>query len=434
MRSSLRTLTAVSLFISLSSCGATYDVGTLDRTIGCTFDEDCIEDGACDFATRTCRPRPASRNIDILFLIDNSASMAPKQAMLVRDISKFLQRLDEAGADYHIGFVTSDIGSWAGPGSFWGTPVNGCNSFEGDDGLLQAAACKSRSPKVTPDAQNVCAMLCRDTRFVPTDGKPYLSKVGGVTNVPAAWDIDMVTGKRIDRGIERAFACMGLVGDGGCGTEGQLEAVKRSLDGHRPENAGFLRPGSTLAVIFLTDEDDCSIKMSERLQNDPVTMDCATPDFDAPTSCFNTDYRCTARSIKCDQPMNVAGVKTNCKARASFLESEATYVWFLKRLRPPGRLFVGGIWSLGPLDGGDAMSAGLTVYHSALGKTSPLLNRKPSFCATSEYGTVSSNPQLRLSKFSRAFSAHEEADLCRPDDYAASLDGMAQRIVRMAGL
>jgi hypothetical protein len=35
--------------------------------------------------------------------------------------------------------------------------------------------------------------------------------------------------------------------------------VRAALDGN-PANAGFLRPGATLGVIFLTDEDDCSVR------------------------------------------------------------------------------------------------------------------------------------------------------------------------------
>ncbi len=52
------------------------------------------------------------------------------------------------------------------------------------------------------------------------------------------------------------------IGATGCGFEAPLEAMKRSLDGSRIENTGFIRDGAFLAVVFLTDEDDASVKDS----------------------------------------------------------------------------------------------------------------------------------------------------------------------------
>ena len=52
------------------------------------------------------------------------------------------------------------------------------------------------------------------------------------------------------------------VGMTGCGFEQPLEAMVRALDDH-PENAGFLRAGSLLAIWFYTDEDDCSAASPE---------------------------------------------------------------------------------------------------------------------------------------------------------------------------
>jgi hypothetical protein len=49
------------------------------------------------------------------------------------------------------------------------------------------------------------------------------------------------------------------VGGAGCGYEHQLAAVTTALDAvATPENAGFLRPDAHLAVVIVTDEDDCS--------------------------------------------------------------------------------------------------------------------------------------------------------------------------------
>ena len=45
-----------------------------------------------------------------------------------------------------------------------------------------------------------------------------------------------------------------------------LEAMRLALDPATTENAGFLRENSALAIILLTDEDDCSAR-------DPLLFD-----------------------------------------------------------------------------------------------------------------------------------------------------------------
>lgn len=70
------------------------------------------------------------------------------------------------------------------------------------------------------------------------------------------------------------FRCVATPGTGGCGWEQQLEAALKAVTpstssvrfvggtpGHGDrENAGFLRDDSTLAIVFVTDEDDCSVQ------------------------------------------------------------------------------------------------------------------------------------------------------------------------------
>jgi hypothetical protein len=47
-------------------------------------------------------------------------------------------------------------------------------------------------------------------------------------------------------------------GHAGCGFEHQLESVRAALGGSVRENAGFLRRGALLVVVFVSNEDDCS--------------------------------------------------------------------------------------------------------------------------------------------------------------------------------
>lgn len=375
------------------------------------------------------------KDVDILFLIDNSPSMSPKQKALADAIPKFISIIDATGANYHVGIATSDIGSTVRPGELWGGGIGKCDEFEGDDGVLQQLPCTARSGSA--EARNACVQLCPNDKFVPTDGKRYISKVDGLTNVPKDLRPDPTNPmKMLDFGPINAFKCMALVGDTGCGLEGQLEGSKRALDNHRPENSGFLRPGSVLAVIYITDEDDCSVAMNKRVENNPVTQDCSSPDQNASYECYNIDYRCLARSVQCDQPLNTPGSKTGCKERPNnYLDPTEKYYKFFSSLRTSEKLLISGIWTL---PSSDSPTGKLTISRGAGGASSPYLNRAPGIDAACFYGTnpaLYGQAQLRLSKFARQFGKDTDAQpnaleisICDIDNYDKALEKIAKAI------
>src|SRR5262249_47920375 len=47
--------------------------------------------------------------IDVLLVVDDSASMADEQALLGQNFGRFIDRIDPFGLDYHIGIVTTDV-------------------------------------------------------------------------------------------------------------------------------------------------------------------------------------------------------------------------------------------------------------------------------------------------------------------------------------
>jgi hypothetical protein len=373
------------------------------------------------------------KDVDILFLIDNSPSMTPKQQALALNIPKFIQKIDDTGANYHVGIATSDIGTDVQPGQPWGGNIGKCDTYEGDDGVLQAVACDSRTD-VSSQAKNACTMLCPDDKFVPNDGHRFISKVDGVTNVPVSMELDPMSGKMIDRGPIHAFQCMALVGDSGCGVEGQLEGSKRALDGHRSENSGFLRNNSVLAVIYITDEDDCSVQMAKRDQLNPVTRDCDVTQADS-FDCYNIDYRCLARSTQCDQTMLVPGVKSNCKERANnYLETVDKYYKFFSTLRPASKLLVSGIWTQPSIFKGGH----LEIAAGSNGPQTQYLNRAQgggASCTYSGDASVFGQAQYRLSNFAKQFGTESdgtpsalEVSICDIDNYPTALDKIAKAI------
>jgi hypothetical protein len=136
-----------------------------------------------------------------------------------------LQSLPGGLPNLHIAVVSSDMGAGPEPSG----EIQHC-ALGGDQGIFQAA------PRGT----------CTATGLQP--GQTFISNVGGIANYTGT--------------LESVFSCIALLGDQGCGFEHQLKSVLRALgaDGNPPpaENAGFLRPDALLAIILVTNEDDCS--------------------------------------------------------------------------------------------------------------------------------------------------------------------------------
>jgi hypothetical protein len=227
-------------------------------------------------------PVVIKRDMDILFVVDNSASMAEEQASLTASFPALiavLETLEGGLPDVHIGVVSSDLG--AGPYA-----IDGCQ--DGDGGALQVG-----DPACAPAAGFISNV---------TDG------YGRVTNYPGT--------------LAEAFACNASLGTTGCGFEQHLESMRRALDGSNPDNAGFLRDDAYLVVVFIADEDDCSTR-------DPAMFDPLAAEL-GPLSSF----RCFEHGVECDA--------TGCFPRedSPFMHGVQEYVDFLKGLKDDDSLIV----------------------------------------------------------------------------------------------
>ncbi len=195
----------------------------------------------------------AHSELDVLFLVDNSNSMTEEQALLEEQFPRIARVLATGDVDgdgvqdfpaiesLQLGVVSSDMGT----GGF-NVPTcgNGDGGFAfGDDGVLRASG--------------------------PSCGETFAPWASVGADSSAA---------EIDAFVAQA-SCVGRVGTGGCGFEQQLDATLKALApstmdmrfagdtaGHGDGvNAGFLRDGSLLAIVELTDEDDCSVAIPELL-------------------------------------------------------------------------------------------------------------------------------------------------------------------------
>jgi hypothetical protein len=222
--------------------------------------------------------------LDVLFVVDNSLPMAPRQAELAADIGRFFAALNAEGPqpDLRVGVVTSDLGTLDVPtDQFCATS---------DEGALRSSGCLSGGEFLV-------------------DGAEGVNHAGSVAE---------------------ATACMIQVGEGGCGFEQHLEAMQLALT-----TSAFVRPEASLAVVILSDEDDCSV-------HDPqfyLDFLAAMPGS-AELACFTAGVRCEP-----DDPGTV-GEKTGCRSRAdsAYVHPVQRYADLLASLKPdPTRLTVGVI-------------------------------------------------------------------------------------------
>ena len=157
-------------------------------------------------------------NVDVLFVIDNSASMADQQQSLIASFPGFVQGMKDnlqLAESFHIGVVTSDAYSFNAPG---------CRNI--GDLVTQTGGLQS--------SQLPCGPFTSGARYID-DSEPDLGA---------------------------AFACAGQVGINGNDDEKMLRATLDALEPSNNDpaggacNAGFARDDSLLVIVLISDEDD----------------------------------------------------------------------------------------------------------------------------------------------------------------------------------
>jgi hypothetical protein len=275
-------------------------------------------------------PQQRSDKLDVLFVVDNSVSMADKQHILSQSVSSFLTRLvnpfcvDAQGKptptqpasgdapcvtgsreltpvkDIHLGVITSSIGSHGG---------GVCSTGSADDHVDDHAELLPAQRANLPSWDNA-GYLSYDAA-----GSVGVSDVNSVIK-------DLTT--IIDAATEH-----------GCGYEAPLEAMYRFLVDPEPpvsvsqvnnqsvpgainqalltQRKRFLRPDSAVAIVILSDESDCSIRddgigwfvgSESRMPrstvacatdaNDPCCRSCAQKEGSPPAGCaaLSADANC----------------------------------------------------------------------------------------------------------------------------------------------
>jgi hypothetical protein len=325
-----------------------------------------------------------NRDLDILFVIDNSPSMADQQVALAAAFPQMIDvlgQIDGGLPNLHIGVVTSDMGTSATasttPAPAIGQIDQGGCSGRGDDGRLQTVA----------------AM---------TDN--FLSDVDH-----AGTRVRNFTGELRD-----VFGELARVGAGGCGFEQHLSAMQQALT--RPDNANFIRPDANLAVVILADEDDCSARSATLFGQDVTTL--------GPLQSF----RCFRHGVTCDPDVSSIGGKHNCEPRADspYIEALGPFIKTLRDVKPdPRMLMVAGIV-------GDPAPVSVELQTPPGGGSPiPALTHVCSFETPSEVSIA--DPAIRLGAFLDAFPGHSTLTSVCSDDLSNPLSVIGQTAKKMIG-
>jgi hypothetical protein len=204
------------------------------------------------------------RAVDILFVIDNSGSMGGEQGALARSFGTFVDVLEaqQVGANYRIAVTTTD-----------------------SLGRIRATSCRSRLEEFVSDGpfgyhdetQRGCLDYC-DIDVVGL-GSPWVEKSNGQTNLPSGVS------------MAQALQCIGPQGISGFGFEAPLESMRLTL---LDTSSGFVRDDALLAVIFVTDEVDCSMS-DESLGwiNSDGQVYWSSPDRISSGACWRAGVTCT---------------------------------------------------------------------------------------------------------------------------------------------
>lgn len=174
--------------------------------------------------------RSRSREVDLVFVINNSPSMAAHQSRIAANLSRFRQLFDARDLDYRIGVLTTDF-------------VNADPTRGPDD---QPNFKEVRSTEVDAAGKPVL-----DSRGRPKQVTKRVASNGTLVTLPVLAQ-PWITPKTPD-GI---FAELVKVGTNGDSNRTAFTSVYNFVAGSYNKQHAFLRPEATTFVVFFMDEEE----------------------------------------------------------------------------------------------------------------------------------------------------------------------------------
>lgn len=397
-----------------------------------------------------------NHKLDLLFMVDDSSSMTPLQTKMQKQLPAFMAALADPTTmqlpDLHVAVVSSSYG-----GGAWGnvnqclSAVNHADTLGDDQGrFLQGAIGRMDSP---------CKMLHA--------GEKYLANGDGTAAHPANFDGDIGT----------AFSCIALLGDKGCGFESQFESVYYGLykgtlpfgsgDGQDPDNGGFIRPDAVLAIVMVTNEDDCSVSGDSLLLDPSVNTVADKSGLGALQSyrCNEFGHLCDGQPPPHDPPGSTVTLK-NCvsaeemgktddaivypdgplkgqpdKTHGHLWPTVAEFTAYIKQYKPnnPDDILVAAI--AGPV--ADAQGNSLYRVHgeansSAGGEIDPVVDHSCTQATSDSTMPEYADPAVRISQWVQSFNTPGGSQngvfypICA-NDFSAAMRGIAMKINQKLG-
>jgi hypothetical protein len=275
------------------------------------------------------------RDLDLLFVVQNTAGMAAKQKALADALPGLFEEMSRIRGglpNLHVGVTTTDLGAGIG----FPNQLDACARPGGDRGIFRGNGCPPRNPT---------------TAF-------FTSFQNGTQNNFEGKLADLV-GCQVQAAGER-----------GCAFSHALQATRIALyESITPENMGFLRRDAFLHIVLLADRDDCSAETNAHLFAENL------PGQDRLLRCSREGHECNGvpppLSEDFTAPLAACG---EARTRALIKTSEMMDSLRALKARPDHQiaLTVIGGWTSGPADvyrytRGPAGITEVPICQSALG-------------------------------------------------------------------
>lgn len=246
------------------------------------------------------------RAADVLFVIDDSSGMCEKQEAIAAELDVFVQNLDYAKVDLHIGVTSTHKTPEGLDARVFGSREYGalrsrpypalgssgpCRDALTFEGILERAVSCTKAPSVhrtkltdeeaacvEDDDSASCRAYCQqnsDKAWCDGDTGEFDFQGFQHALLPSPEDYRSFPSvlktsdyREADGSLRRSeflddFRCISMVGTRGWGIEKGLGAAVRAVSpemttGNDAPNAGFIRPDSRFGVVFMSDENDCT--------------------------------------------------------------------------------------------------------------------------------------------------------------------------------
>lgn len=174
--------------------------------------------------------RSNSREVDLLFVINNSRSMAPHQQRIATTLSRFRKLFDQRDLDYRIGVLTTDF-------------VNRDSAIPRDE---QQFYKNVRSIQLDGEGQPLLNFWGRPKKFTK-----QVASNGNLVTLP-----DMAQPWATPETFDYIFSELVKVGTNGDSNRTAFTAVYNFVANFQNKKHTFLRPDATTIVVFFMDEEE----------------------------------------------------------------------------------------------------------------------------------------------------------------------------------